>query len=89
MAHIIAESQFDKLPSEEEMSQKARQIDAFLQERGGSWKRTYLAEDEGRELCEFEAPNPDIIRQAYQQADLPLDRVYAAKVSDTQTPDWH
>ncbi len=89
MAHVIAEEQFPKMPSEQELEQIGRKMDAALGKRGAKWKRTYLAEDIKREICEFEAPNAEAVRAAYEEIGVPFERVYEAKVADEGRPEWH
>lgn len=86
---MIAESQFDRLVSDEEMSTKARRIDEHLSKNHGEWKRAYMSEETNRENCEFEAPNAEVVKEAYRQAEVPLERAYTARLSDESTPEWH
>ena len=42
---------------------------------GVVWVRSYVSEAEGKIYCEYDAPNPEAIREHAQRAGLPADRV--------------
>jgi len=81
MAHIIVEEQYDTMPSEDQRKEDARKIDAVLEKRGGKWMRSYLSEEAKREICEFDAPDTSVVKDAYQQAGVAFERIYKADVS--------
>jgi hypothetical protein len=39
------------------------------------WVKSYVSESEGKIYCEFDAPNPDLIREHARLSGLPADRV--------------
>ncbi len=39
------------------------------------WVHSNLAVDRSKFFCEYEAPNPDAVREAARLADIPCDRV--------------
>ncbi|HSM17228.1 MAG TPA: DUF4242 domain-containing protein [Gemmatimonadales bacterium] len=42
---------------------------------GVVWIRSYISEAEGKIYCEYEAPNPDAIREHAKRAGLPADKI--------------
>ncbi len=42
---------------------------------GVVWVRSYVSEAEGKIYCEYDAPNPEAIREHAQRAGLPADRI--------------
>jgi hypothetical protein len=85
MEHIIAESTFEMPLTEEAEHKGAQEIDRRLEEMGGHWMRSYYSKDRRRMICEFEAPDPDTVKGAYDAAGLPLDRCWPAIVYAGET----
>jgi hypothetical protein len=48
--------------------------------QGVSWKQTYCDFKDGKFFCEWEAPNEEIIEQAFKAQKLPFDAVYPVKL---------
>ncbi len=48
--------------------------------RGARWMRSYITPDGRRAICEFQAPDPESVREAFRSAGQPFDRAWAAKV---------
>jgi len=44
---------------------------------GVVWIKSSISESEGKSYCEFDAPNPDVLREHAQKAGLPVDRITA------------
>ena len=42
---------------------------------GVVWIRSYISEAEGKIYCEYDAPNPDAIREHAKAAGLPADKI--------------
>src|SRR5258708_13902263 len=84
MARIILEQSFEKALSEDELTRLARRIDACLEGRAGTWRRSYVSTDRRRMTCEFEAPGAESVREACRSADVPYDRAWAAEVSSVE-----
>jgi hypothetical protein len=80
MARIILEQSFEKPLSEEELTRLAKRIDACLDVRHGTWRRSYISTDRRRLTCEFEAPDAESVREACRSADVAFDRAWAAEV---------
>jgi len=69
-----------EMPPESEVESMARRIDRCLEMRGARWMRSYITPDGRRAICEFEAPDPESVREAFRSAGQPFDRAWAAKV---------
>lgn len=80
MARIIAEQSFDPPMSAEDQEAFARRLDACLEVRNGAWRRSAIAADRRRMICEFEAPDAESVREAMRSARVPFDRVWNADV---------
>ena len=39
-----------------------------------TWIKSCISESEGKTYCEFEAPNPEALREHARRASLPVDR---------------
>ena len=42
---------------------------------GVCWIRSYISEAEGKIYCEYEAPNPEALREHAKRAGLPADKI--------------
>lgn len=42
---------------------------------GVVWLRSYISEAEGKIYCEYDAPNPEAIREHARRAGLPADKI--------------
>ena len=42
---------------------------------GVTWIRSYVSDTDGRIYCEYDAPDPDAIREHARRAGLPVDRI--------------
>jgi hypothetical protein len=80
MAHIIAESKLDQPLDPEREKTTASGIDRALDLVGGRWLRSYYSPDRMRIICEFEAPDADVVAIAYANAGMPLERAWPAEV---------
>jgi hypothetical protein len=80
MASIIVEYSFEQPRSDEELSRMAKQLDACLEIRNGTWVRSSLSNDRKRMICEFEAPDAESVREALRSARHTFERVWTAHV---------
>jgi hypothetical protein len=79
MPHIIVEYKFDTPPTDEEFYAWARKLDPCLEVRSARWLKTFLALDRTRQICIFEAPDAQSVREAYQSAKVGFERAWAAE----------
>lgn len=42
---------------------------------GVTWIRSYVSDTDGKIYCEYDAPNPEAIREHARRAGLPVDRI--------------
>ncbi len=52
-----------------------RSVSVAEEMQGVVWIRSYISDIEGKIYCEYDAPNPDAIREHARRAGLPIDRV--------------
>jgi hypothetical protein len=52
-----------------------RSIAAAAHVPGIVWIRSYISEAEGKIFCEYDAPNPQAIRDHAAKANLPVDKI--------------
>lgn len=46
-----------------------------LEDQGIVWIKSYVSSAEGKIYCEYEAPNPELIREHARRAGLPADSI--------------
>jgi hypothetical protein len=60
----------------EQLEAAARESKRALAEmRDVVWIKSYISEAEGKIYCEYDAPNPEAIREHARRAGLPVDRI--------------
>jgi hypothetical protein len=52
-----------------------RSIDVIEGMTGVRWIRSYVSTAEGKIYCEYDAPDPEAIREHARRAGLPVDRI--------------
>ena len=67
----------------EAASKKSNEVIAGME--GVVWIRSYVSEAEGKIYCEYDAPNPEAIREHARRAGLPVDKI--SEVSIEVSPD--
>lgn len=80
MARVMVEQVFSEPISEERISAYGKRLDPCLEIRNGAWRRSSIAKDRLRVVCEFEAPDAESVREAYRASDVPYERVWTADV---------
>jgi ubiquinone/menaquinone biosynthesis C-methylase UbiE len=76
----MVEQTFDEPMTDERHAAFAKRLDPCLELRNGTWRRSSLALDRLRLVCEFEAPDAESVREAFRTADIPIDRAWTAEV---------
>lgn len=51
-------------------------------ELGVTWIHSYVSTDKTRTFCVYDAPSPELIRQAARRNNLPVERITAVTVLD-------
>lgn len=60
----------------EELDAAGRRSNEVLDDMiGVVWIRSYVSDAEGKIYCEYDAPNPDAIREHARRAGIPVDRI--------------
>src|SRR5262245_8254267 len=80
MAHIIVETNYEKPPTDAELDAAAKKLIPCIEERHGKWVRSYLSIDRRRQLCHYEAPDVESVRDAFRSAGLPVGNAWTAGV---------
>lgn len=58
---------------------KQQLLPCYLQE-GIEWVQTYISRDRTRMVCEINAPDAEVIREAHRRFNIPFERVWSATV---------
>jgi hypothetical protein len=80
MVRVVVEQVFQNPLSDEDYAAFAKRLDRCLEVRNAAWRRSYVASDRRRMICEFEAPDAEAIREAMRMSGLSFERVWAAEV---------
>ena len=75
MPRYIIERSVGRLTKEEldAAGKKSNQVLAEMQDV--VWIKSYVSEAEGKIYCEYDAPNPEAIREHARRAGLPADKI--------------
>ena len=71
----IEPSALTKLVQEDLQAAGRNSIEVARDIPGLVWIRSYISVAEGKIYCEYEAPNPEAIREHAQKAGFPADRI--------------
>jgi hypothetical protein len=80
MARVMVEQVFVEPLTDERYAAYAKQLDPCMEIRHGAWRRSAVAKDKLRVVCEFEAPDAESVREAYRLAKVPFERIWTADV---------
>jgi len=80
MARVMVEQVFTEPFTDERYAKFAKKVDPCLELRNGTWRRSSLSKDKLRLVCEFEAPDAESVREAFRNAGVAFERVWAADV---------
>ncbi len=80
MARVLVEQVFTEPFTDERYAAFAKQLDPCVEVRRGLWRRSSLATDKLRMVCEFEAPDAESVREAFRTAGIPYERAWTADV---------
>lgn len=77
MPRYIIERKMDDMSEEalERASQASLQALEEMKDRGIVWIKSYVSSAEGKIYCEYEAPDPELIREHARRAGLPADSI--------------
>lgn len=71
----IEPSALSKLVQEDLQAEGRKSIEMARDIPGLVWIRSYISVAEGKIYCEYEAPNPEAIREHSRRAGYPADRI--------------
>lgn len=80
MIRIIVERSFSIPQSDEDMQKVADRERPCLSLYQVTWRRSVIAADRKRMICEYEAPDAETVRKIQREAAAEFDRVWAADV---------
>jgi hypothetical protein len=80
MARVMVEQVFTEALTDERYADFAKRVDACVEVRKGAWRRSAMALDRLRVVCEFEAPDAESVREAYRVSGVPYERIWTANV---------
>lgn len=80
MEHVIVERVFAEPIEEAELARMGREGKVCFEARNVRPVRTFISKDRRRAVCEYEAPDAESVRQANEQAGIPFERVWTAKL---------
>jgi hypothetical protein len=70
----------------EELDAAGRLSVAVLDEMPGvTWIRSYVSDTDGKIYCEYDAPDPEAIREHARRAGLPVDRIIEVSLEISPT----
>ena len=72
MARVLVEQQFTEPLTDDRYAAFSKRLDPCLEIRDGMWRRSSLAVDRLRMLCEFEAPDAEAVREAFRHVGNPV-----------------
>jgi len=80
MVHIVVERSFATAQSDEEMKVVADRERPCLALYNVTWKRSLIAADRKRMVCEYEAADAETVRKIQHEAAASFDRIWAGEV---------
>jgi hypothetical protein len=75
MPRYIIERSVPGLTDEQLDAAARRSITAIGEMKGVRWIRSYVSAAEGKIYCEYDAPDPEAVREHARRAGLPVDRI--------------
>ncbi len=75
MPRYIIERSVGRLTKEELDAAGKRSNQVLAEMQDVVWIKSYVSEAEGKIYCEYDAPNPEAIREHARRAGLPADKI--------------
>lgn len=75
MPRYIIERNVGRLTREEIEAAGRKSNEVLATMPGVVWIKSYVSEAEGKLYCEYDAPNPEAIREHARRAGIPADRI--------------
>lgn len=80
MPHVIVESLFDQMFTEEDHEMRGAQLHPCLAQNGVRWIHSFVSKDRRRMICHFEAADAESVRMAHRTANVRFSRVWPAEM---------
>ena len=80
MARYIVERTIPKLSQEQLQTIGKKVIKVAEGMLGVTWIKSSISESEGKSYCEFEAPNPEALKEHAEQVGLSVDKITAVEI---------
>lgn len=80
MGRYIVERTIPKLSQEELQAIGLKVIEVAEEMPGVTWIKSSISESEGKSYCEFEAPNPDVLKEHAEKVGLSVNRITAVEI---------
>jgi hypothetical protein len=71
-----------RIPANDEGARVCNTVVETNAARGVTWVHSYVSEDLRKTYCIYDGPNPEAIRAAAQDANLPIDSITPVRVLD-------
>ena len=75
MPRYIIERNVGQLTREELNAAGRKSNEVLAGMSGVTWIRSYVSDAEGKIYCEYDAPNPEAVREHARRAGIPADRI--------------
>ena len=75
MPRYLIERSVGTLTREQIDAGSRRSIEVLADMPGVVWIRSFISDVDGKIYCEYEAPNPEAIREHARRVGLPVDRI--------------
>lgn len=75
MPRYIIERTVGSLTREEIEAVGRKSNEVLADMNGVTWIRSYISDAEGKIFCEYDAPNPEAIREHARRAGIPVDLI--------------
>jgi Protein of unknown function (DUF4242) len=82
MTRIILETSYDAPFSDQDWDEEQTKLSPCLQERDIRWIRSFVSPDRRRTVCEFEAPDAEMLRDALRRVGASYDKLWVAEVRE-------
>ena len=75
MPRYIIERSVGAITREQLAAASKKSNEVLAEMKGVVWIKSYVSEAEGKLYCEYDAPNPEAIREHARRAGLPADKI--------------
>ncbi len=80
MIHVVIECEYETPFDKKTWYEADLRLLPCLEAYGVKWLRSQISVDGRRTICEFEAPDTEVVRTAYRKTGVPFKRAWIAEV---------